>query len=1206
MEKGGELITGGYESFGSLYVADGGKVDSFTVQGDSYLSVDEYYGYGIKFGDASVEAGSVALLNNYATSFETLTVKDGGSFTYSYGGSVKHLVVNEGGNVTLDGYQIEKFTIAAGAVVNGITVTTAVTDAAKIKMPSLTVSDPYSYLPSCFGYETVTVKDGGQLSLCSDDVVDKVVVEKGGKLEFYDTTVKKFSISAGAEVNGYIFLSKFSGSSGLEYKDVALGASEDTKYLWSGTDMEKLTLQKGSKVELWNSVETLVVESGNDSAELNYGSQVGSLVVRKGGNVSINGGEVEKFTLAAGAVVNGLEIETAVKNSSTLKVSKLTISKGDSESLGSMWDIGTLTVASGAHFDTYGGAAIDKIVVKKGGELSYAESSDVKKFSIAKGAVVDGLTFQSSLSTSKGIVYSNVAVEEDREVYLYGKDITKLTVKKDAEAWLNDCTVDSLIVQKDGEVIVDGTEVGKYTFSAGAEVNGFEITKAVKNATKFKITGAVVDDDDYARLYEGNIGENITVRKGGSLRVDCDATIKNLTAAAGAKINGFTLKSKLSKASSVKLTNVVIEKDKFGDLGAQQSAKKVTVKGWLTLDDFSLADTVTVKSGGSIRFGGYGVTLKNVTVEKGGIFYIRGDDSNTLSNITLEAGALLDGFTVQKDMKKFDDVNSLGYLEVVADGGATLYEGQHAKKITVRKSGSLTVEEHASADVIVAVAGSYINGFEMTKKTTLRDGVKLGNVVLNGTYGELYDGQSAKSITVKENGHLNLEAGAKVTTLTVEAGSYLNGFKMEKTYTGSGVKLGNIVLKEDSYQGTSAAYLNAGQSAKSIKVYKGAAVELKEGAKVSSLTAQVGSYVNGIELTKAISKASSVKITGGIVEYSGDIYNGQSASNITVKKRGYFDVEGAKATVKNLTVEVGGYLNDFLITKKISKANGVKINGAVVEGGEDAELYKGHSAQNVTVETGGCISVASGATAKSITVEAAGELNAGGGSLSNIKLKKGAIVWFVLDEDCTTATKKALIADWSDISGRTTADYNLWVGSEKKSGTYLLAKGASSFKQSITVELDDGGVIGKLSVGKTLKSGSYSYSLRKSGGTLSLKISYVKKSSEAAAAVDSDNVWQEIGKGDLAGDGKSDTILWDKESGNLYAWENGNAADLKSLGKLDAGDWEVAAVTDFDLDGKDDLLFRSGDEIRCWSAGDSKNSITLDKQEKSALLASIA
>ena len=74
------------------------------------------------------------------------------------------------------------------------------------------------------------------------------------------------------------------------------------------------------------------------------------------------------------------------------------------------------------------------------------------------------------------------------------------------------------------------------------------------------------------------------------------------------------------------------------------------------------------------------------------------------------------------------------------------------------------------------------------------------------------------------------------------------------------------------------------------------------------------------------------------------------------------------------------------------------------------------------------------------------------------------------------------------------------------------------------------------------------------------------------SAADSD--WEIAAIGDFQGDGIDDIVMWQKSTGYMFAWENGDADATRWVGALDNAGWEVAAVGDYNGDGKEDLLLR--------------------------------
>jgi FG-GAP-like repeat len=77
--------------------------------------------------------------------------------------------------------------------------------------------------------------------------------------------------------------------------------------------------------------------------------------------------------------------------------------------------------------------------------------------------------------------------------------------------------------------------------------------------------------------------------------------------------------------------------------------------------------------------------------------------------------------------------------------------------------------------------------------------------------------------------------------------------------------------------------------------------------------------------------------------------------------------------------------------------------------------------------------------------------------------------------------------------------------------------------------------------------------------------------------------WKVAGNSDFDGDGKSD-ILWRNDDGSVALWQmNGvSVTALSAVAKV-ATDWKISGTGDFDGDGKADILWRNDDgRVSLW------------------------
>ena len=67
--------------------------------------------------------------------------------------------------------------------------------------------------------------------------------------------------------------------------------------------------------------------------------------------------------------------------------------------------------------------------------------------------------------------------------------------------------------------------------------------------------------------------------------------------------------------------------------------------------------------------------------------------------------------------------------------------------------------------------------------------------------------------------------------------------------------------------------------------------------------------------------------------------------------------------------------------------------------------------------------------------------------------------------------------------------------------------------------------------------------------------------------------WEIAAIGDFERDGIDDIVVLDRNSGNVWVWDNGDGNSARWRGTLGEG-FEIEAVGDYNGDGKDDLLLR--------------------------------
>lgn len=308
------------------------------------------------------------------------------------------------------------------------------------------------------------------------------------------------------------------------------------------------------------------------------------------------------------------------------------------------------------------------------------------------------------------------------------------------------------------------------------------------------------------------------------------------------------------------------------------------------------------------------------------------------------------------------------------------------------------------------------------------------------------------------------------------------------------------------------------------------------------------------------------------------------------------------------TVALQVTMNDLpvkIYSDGVMVSGGKTISSKTISGsGAVMRISSGGVATATTVSSDGTIFISSGGGASGITARGSGtnvenrggvmtdfsqydgfSLIAEGGSVRNLNASGGqvafldatlggmihAAVYGAIDVSSQTtidfsvadhtADGAALIMRWNYILGGNKADYTLTVKSGQAAGTYVLATGAGTFNQTLTVKTDTGREFGTIALDETKQFGNASYTLGKDGINLTLTV-------EKATAT----------RGDFDGNGISDILFQNlADSANpLGAWMNADKTQWNgALGPAPKSDWTVYGAYDFTGSGVCDIMFRS-------------------------------
>lgn len=308
------------------------------------------------------------------------------------------------------------------------------------------------------------------------------------------------------------------------------------------------------------------------------------------------------------------------------------------------------------------------------------------------------------------------------------------------------------------------------------------------------------------------------------------------------------------------------------------------------------------------------------------------------------------------------------------------------------------------------------------------------------------------------------------------------------------------------------------------------------------------------------------------------------------------------------TVALQVTMNDLpvkIYSGGVMVSGGKTISSKTISGsGAVMRISSGGVATATTVSSDGTIFISSGGGASGITARGSGtnvenrggvmtdfsqyngfslideggsvrNLNASGGQVAFLDATLGgmihAAVYGAIDVSSQTtidfsvadhtADGTALITRWNNIANGTKANYTITVKADQSAGTYILATGAGTFNQTLTVKNDTGSEFGTIALDETKRFGNSSYTLGKDGIKLTLTV-------EKATAT----------RGDFDGNGISDILFQNlADSANpLGAWMNADKTQWNgALGPAPKSDWTVYGAYDFTGSGVCDIMFRS-------------------------------
>ena len=460
----------------------------------------------------------------------------------------------------------------------------------------------------------------------------------------------------------------------------------------------------------------------NLDGDVNFGNDTGNGSISAGGNVTVNGNNVN---LSAGTVTAGGASNINAGNDVNVTTGSITSSGAGNITAGNNVNLNSSTLAAGA----------DSVITATNGNIALG-SSGITVNGANNGLKLDANGSVMQDAAAAGITADNLTVESGKTQQLLSRNnkVKSLTIKgKNAGSSLMvngvtrfNGTTDNLLVTVDDSHIKGDVLIENYQADTG---------KITINST--------IDTSKYNDEHTGNI----TVKADG-----------DITTAGGVDLNAADKVSINSKKGSVATGgNVTANNDVDID-----AAQDITANGNMT----STNANVDLQAGGKITTNGTVNALNNVIANANGNINTNGDVTAQTGKAKLNSSA---GNVTTKNVKANNEVDIDAANNITANGNLTSTNAN----VDLNAGGSITTQGTVNAlNNVIANANGDIstNGDVIAQTGKAELNSKGGNVTTKKvTAGQAVDIDAAQDITANgnltsNNGEITLDAGGKITT----------------------------------------------------------------------------------------------------------------------------------------------------------------------------------------------------------------------------------------------------------------------------------------------------------------------------------------------------------------------------------------------------------------------------------------------------------
>ena len=478
--------------------------------------------------------------------------------------------------------------------------------------------------------------------------------------------------------------------------------------------------------------------------------------------------------------------------------------------------------------------------------------------------------------------------------------------------------------------------------------------------------------------------------------------------------------------------------------------------------------------------------------------------------------------------------------------------------------GSMTIERGGHAfetkiayGTLIVSAGGYAEGIIQNEGTQIvMEGGNIESAIIQGGVLNLHAGASATHINISGNGFMTADYTAATRITGTSNGTLIRCGNRE---------MSNLTVWDNRYMRVDYGWtsfntvLDTKQEDSSV-----ASMFVDSGGRATETTISHGIlYVNreGYADNTTLLNGSLFVRSGGVAD--GGIIRG---GVMHVTKGGI--IKGFELSSSGeIILSSGAEAQDLVISNgNLKLTTGTVVTNTSVCAGGNFIISRGNVASDTQVLAGGTATFINKGIADGGVVEAGGSLVFSSGAIVRgafdatglVTVKAGTVISDVSFNFNLVGLEGGNTAILNSMELLSAESYSIVVSTAQSRGSYILANGADSFSDTITIRGQNGLLIGTIAVGKTLKAGKCSYTLLRNNVTLSLVISDIAVSNSTP-------------RYDIDGNGVSDVMFQYKVDHQIGFWMNGTNT-WEGQGLPEPAEWEVVGAYDMNANGKADVV----------------------------------